>query len=390
MKVADLITDIRYGFTGSATQSRNGVGFIRVTDIDDYGRVDYLKVPGVSITDNEVKRYLLEDGDCIIARSGSVGKAHVYLSSNSKNVFASYLIRLRFDKAKINPKYFGAFTRSQIYWNQIDSNKQGGVQQNINTDGLSRIEIPLPDLKSQQKIAGILEKVDAARQKRKQANLLTEQFLQSAFLEMFGDPIRNEKGWEMKMVDQVVIKIISGWSAPSEQRLKQGNEIGVLKVSAVTYGVFKPEEHKAVLRENVKQNLVHPQKGDVLMTRANTREMVAACCVVDKDYNDLFLSDKHWKVIINRDFITADYFRYVIMSDSYHENLANKSTGTSGSMFNISKDKLLNSKFPLPPIRLQQKFSLLVEKVNQLRMKQNTSGQELENFFISLMQKYFG
>jgi type I restriction enzyme S subunit len=202
--------------------------------------------------------------------------------------------------------------------------------------------------------------------------------------------VKNEKGWEMKEINYFVHEIISGWSAQSEQRQKNKDEFGVLKVSAVTYGIFKPEEHKAVDKSSINKKLIHPLKGDVLMTRANTREMVAACCIVDKDYKDLFLSDKHWKIIFKPNKVTSEYFRFVIQSKSYHETLANKSTGTSGSMYNISKNKLLDTPFPLPPLPLQQKFAKIVEQVEQLRNKQRESEKQLDDLFQSMMQRYFG
>jgi type I restriction enzyme S subunit len=266
----------------------------------------------------------------------------------------------------------------------------GSTRVKLTKGDAMKMQIPFPDLKTQQKIAATLEQADTARQKRKQANQLTKQFLQSAFLEMFGDPVRNEKGWEVKKVKSFVSNIISGWSAPSENREKIKGEFGVLKVSAVTYGIFKPEENKAVTKEIVKQKMVHPMKGDVLMTRANTQEFVAACCIVEQDYNDLFLSDKHWKIEIDQQQIVPWYFKFVISSDSFHQVLANKSTGTGGSMFNISKDKLLNTNFSIPPMTEQKRFASLVEQTEKLRSKQRESELELENLFQSLMQRYFG
>ncbi|MFN8166805.1 MAG: restriction endonuclease subunit S [Bacteroidia bacterium] len=349
--------------------------YIQIEDLRNDFNLKYTDEVGVDVNENDV--VIAWDG----ANAGTIG-------FDLNGYIGSTLARLRIKNGNVHSKYLGWLLRGKF--NYLRSQCTGATIPHINKSVLEKISVPLPALKTQIKIASILEQADAARQKRKQANQLTEQFLQSVFLEMFGDPVRNEKGWEVKKISDFVKEIISGWSAQSEQRLKEKGEFGVLKVSAVTYGVFNPEEHKAVLKDSINRKLIYPLKGDVLMTRANTREMVAACCIVDKDYKDLFLSDKHWKVIFKPKMITAEYFRYVIMNNSYHEVLANKSTGTSGSMYNISKDKLLDTNFPLPPLPLQQKFASILEQVEQLRTKQRESEKELENLFGSLMQRYFG
>lgn len=265
----------------------------------------------------------------------------------------------------------------------------GGGQPNISATILKDVEIPLPDLAIQKEIAQILGEADIARQKRKAANALTDQFLQSTFLSMFGDPIENSHCWNKQQIWTFVNSIISGKSVQSEQRKKHRGEFGVLKVSAVTYGYFKPEEHKAIVNGFLPEEGIKPKKGDVLFSRANTKELVAATCIVDKDYDDLFLPDKLWKINLEVKKVHPVFFKYVLSHPSFRNKLSEKATGTSGSMFNISKEKLCEFDFPIPPIELQQKFASIVADTEQLRQKQKQSEMELENLFQSLLQKYF-
>lgn len=86
----------------------------------------------------------------------------------------------------------------------------GTAQPQITRQNLEKVLVPLPPLPIQKQIAAILEKADAAREKRRKANQLTEQFLQSAFLEMFGDPVTNPKGWEMTTLGNVLDLITYG------------------------------------------------------------------------------------------------------------------------------------------------------------------------------------
>jgi type I restriction enzyme S subunit len=92
-----------------------------------------------------------------------------------------------------------------FYLDQVKLAGKEGYQRNFKY--LKQVSIPLPPLPVQKQIAAILEQADAAREKRRQANKLTEQFLQSAFLEMFGDPVTNPKGWEKKKFADLVEKV---------------------------------------------------------------------------------------------------------------------------------------------------------------------------------------
>ncbi len=301
-----------------------------------------------------------------------------------------HVFLLRVDEKKLYSKYLFYHLYSDFGKNQILSDFRGSTVGGISRGFVEYINLPLPDLKTQKEIAHVLEQADKARQQRKAANGLTDQFLQSSFLSLFGDPVKNEKGWEMKKIGDFTPNILSGKSVQSESRLKEEDEYGVLKVSAVTYGIFKPKEHKAIINGFKPNDSITPKKGDILFSRANTKELVAATCIVDKDYPDLFLPDKLWKVNIDRTIVNEWFFKYVLSQQSYRNKLSEKATGTSGSMFNISKEKLIDFNFPIPPLSLQQQFAGIVAQAEQLRQKQRESERELENLFQGLLQRYFG
>ncbi|EKO3941930.1 restriction endonuclease subunit S [Vibrio fluvialis] len=87
---------------------------------------------------------------------------------------------------------------------------QGAAQTVINKDMINSLEIPLPTLAEQKHIAAILDKADAVRQKRKQVIELADEFLRSVFLDMFGDPVTNPKGWEQVPLSTLSDKILNG------------------------------------------------------------------------------------------------------------------------------------------------------------------------------------
>lgn len=258
---------------------------------------------------------------------------------------------------------------------------------------ISRIDIvealiPLPPLEEQKRIAQVLDKADRLRQKDRLLLQKYDQLLQSVFLYMFGDPVKNEKGWEITTVANVVETIVSGTSYGGEDRNLQEDELGVLKISAVTSGTFNPNEYKAVPKSLILKKTISPKKGDLLFSRANTRELVAATCIVDKDYPLLFLPDKLWKINL-KPTCNPFYFRFLLSHAEFRNGLTKTATGTSGSMLNISMEKLRQLELPLPDICTQNKFGKAVEKVEEVKSLHLRSSGHSVLLFQSLLQKAF-
>src|SRR5690606_18430000 len=152
-----------------------------------------------------------------------------------------------------------------------------------------------------------------------------------------------------KPVSQVIASVDAGWSANSEGRPSTENEYGVLKVSAVTSGRFRPEENKAVTEIPDGRTLVTPKRGDLLFSRANTRELVAATCVVEGDYPHLFLSDKLWRLTPCEGEASSLFLKQLFWNDGVRDRFRASSSGSSGSMLNISKEAMLKTLIPVPP-----------------------------------------
>lgn len=259
----------------------------------------------------------------------------------------------------------------------------------INKSRFQELEISLPPLEEQKRLATILDKASEIRRQRKQGIALTDELLRSTFLEMFGDPVTNPKGWEMKPLDKIIKNIEAGWSALGEDRQRQSGEWGVLKVSAVTSGYFKPTEHKAVSNPSFIKPPIIPSKGDLLFSRANTRELVAATCLVTNNYENLFLPDKLWRLTPEPQVALAEYLKFLFTESRYRAIIARKAHGTSGSMLNISQAKLLETFAPVPEKSLQERFAKIVWQIFDLQNKYNSAFNEANTMFNSLMQRAF-
>jgi type I restriction enzyme, S subunit len=289
---------------------------------------------------------------------------------------------------QINEEYLYFYLRT-IKQKLIDQGVGGG-QPNISGTILKKTNFPLVRLKDQTYIANILNKAEAMISQRKEGIRLLDELLKSTFLEMFGDPVRNEKGWQVFNLGKFVNKIIAGSSYGGEQKEELDiDELGVLKVSAVTSGIFNPKEFKAVKKKAIKGNIETPKKGDLLFSRANTKELVGATCIVDRDYPNLFLPDKLWKILLDEDEVNKHFINFLVKHRAFKSTLTKDATGTSGSMLNISMSKLKHVPFPKPPIQLQGKFADIVERTETIRTQFKTGLTELENLYASLSQRAF-
>lgn len=151
-------------------------------------------------------------------------------------------------------------------------------------------------------------------------------------------------------LSDIIGALESGVSVNAEERPAITNESGVLKVSAVTGGDFKPEENKVVTSTDELQRLsCSPRAGDILMTRANGSKDLVGCSVfIQKDYPNLFLPDKLWRIVLRDPThdLSAWLFQ-VLNSESVREEVINTASGSSG-MRNISKSVFLNIRVNRP------------------------------------------
>jgi type I restriction enzyme S subunit len=257
----------------------------------------------------------------------------------------------------------------------------------INRNDIARTQIPLPPLPEQRRIVEILREADELRRLRKQANEKTKQILPSLFQETFGEV---DDYWEECRLKDVIKKLSPGKSfAASSQPAREG-KIGVLKVSAVTQGVFKPEENKE-LPDNISFPTDYEvEDGDLIISRANTQELVGASAIARNPPRGLLRSDKLWKVVLHQESKINVYFLWVLLNiPKVRQKISNSSTGTSSSMRNISQDKFLHIQVKLPPKPLRDEFEEKVRLLWEQNDDQANSANKLDSLFQSLLIQAF-
>ena len=265
----------------------------------------------------------------------------------------------------------------------------GATRQKLTQTAMRQMMIPYRNMTEQLQIADEINQVIRLIDKRKEELSLLDQLVKSRFIEMFGDPEKNPFGWDMSTIGVLISSCEAGWSGNGSQREKKDGEIAVLKVSAVTKGYFIPDECKVLDDQSNIKKYVFPQEGDLLFSRANTREMVGATAVITQNYPEYILPDKLWRIRFV-DATNVWYMKYILSSKSIRAIFASVSTGTSGSMFNVSMEKFKSIAVPLPPLELQEQFAVFVTQTDKSKLEVEKSLKQLEILKKSLMQQYFG
>jgi type I restriction enzyme S subunit len=234
-----------------------------------------------------------------------------------------------------------------------------------------------------------LDAADALKRKDQELLKKYDELAQAIFIDMFGDPVKNEKGWEVKKLGDLIKSIQAGSSYNGEDKKLDEDEFGVLKVSAVTLGKFRSDQYKAVKKSSITKDQIFVQKGDFLFSRANTRELVGATCIVDHDYNHLFLPDKIWKINFKNEECNITFIKSVLSQKSIRYELNKTATGTSGSMLNISMEKLKNLSVVIPPINIQNNYEKMYSSLQKVQDLSGDASINSNDLFQALIQKAF-
>ncbi|MBR4289379.1 MAG: restriction endonuclease subunit S [Oscillospiraceae bacterium] len=308
----------------------------------------------------------------------AIAGCEMYCNQGFKNLICS---------EHINPRYLYWFlTCNTEYLNSLG---RGATFKEISKEIVSNIEIPLPPIETQVEISEKFEKISELIALRKEQLAKLDQLVKSRFIELFGDPVNNEMHWEKVPLSVCVESIDNGKSFVCDSVAREGEWPAILKLSAATYGFYRPEENKAVLDETQFVEDVAVRVGDLLFTRKNTPELVGMCAYVYDTPSNLMMPDLIFR-LNTTERCNKIFLWKLINHDLFRGCIQAIATGSAKSMSNISKERLLNLEVILPPIKVQKQFAAFVEQTDKLKLTIQSSLDKLEVLKKSLMQEYFG
>jgi len=369
------------------------IPYLRVANVQQR-YLDLSEVLEIGATESEIRDLALKTGDVLLNEGGDrdkLGRGWVWEGQIPLCIHQNHVFRARAKADLVDPYYLSYWANTEQARNYfIKSGKQTTNLASISKSNLSNLPVPLPPLPEQRRIAAILDQAEALRAKRRAALSKLKILAQSIFIEMFGDLFAKSQPWPFGPVSRFVDGFESGKNLVADDQEDQASQYRVLKISAVTSLEYRPSESKALPAEYLppKSHLV--RMGDLLFSRANTADLIGATVLVDSTPANLVLPDKLWRVVWNPSNPTDPHWALALFrSAKFRQEIGKRATGTSGSMKNISQEKVLSIEIALPPIDLQRAFGEKFRSIERLIKQHRGALEKSDALFASLQHRAF-
>lgn len=383
MILSELMTQVR-GLTYSKKDSTDEYeeGKIAVLRAGNIYESQLLEKDYVFVPKNLVKeKQYLKRGDILIAASSGsievVGKAAM-VTKNMDASFGAFCKVLRPDKAKVDLHYFKHFFETDYYKRTIKSLAEGANINNLKSEHFDNLNIPLPPLEEQKKIGAILDAADVYRQKTKALIEKYHQLTQSLFMDMFGDPVTNPKGWDYRKLSDISRYFIGLTYKPENVHSK-----GIIVLRSSNVQDFKLSFDDIVrVSLGVKEKLLVKPNDILMCTRNGSAKLVGKVALIGHEEEPMTFG-------AFMTIIRSDYYMYLMSyfkSPGFRRQIV---TGATTTVNQITKNMLDRVELPLPPMRFQEHFAEKVAQIENQKQQAEASLVKAEELFNSLLQRAF-
>ena len=377
------VIDVRDGTHATPKYIPQGIPLITSKNLKK-GVIDFSDACCISNKDHEEikRRSRVDRGDIIMAMIGTIGNPVIVQESREFSI--KNIALFKFGNSQVLNEYFYYLLHSSSLANQLLTESLGVTQKFVSLQVLRDLKIPLPPLEEQKRIAAIARKCDRLRRTRRFTQQLSDTYLQSVFLEMFGDPATNPKGWDNGTIGNVLASSQYGTSQKSNSEksgypiLGMGNLTysGNLNLSSFAYVNLSKKEFKEL-------KLI---PGDVIFNRTNSTELVGKTA--------------HWN--LNLDAVAASYlvrlrlensvnpdFFVALLNSNYFKLLFQKRCKKAVGQSNISPTLLKEFPMLIPPLPLQEQFAQIIQQFQRLRTQQREADRQSEHLFQTVLHRAF-
>ncbi|MCO8041696.1 restriction endonuclease subunit S [Acinetobacter bohemicus] len=343
---------------------------------------------------DQYKGFLLKDGDLVIAMTDLANDPKLLgvptlVQTDGRNILLNQRVGKLIikDSSKVDNKYLQHVLndpKTREYYRKFAS---GGLQINLGKTDLLNVEIPLPPLAEQRRIASILDQADELRQKRQQAIEKLDQLLQATFIDMFGDPVSNPKGWQIEPLKNNILHANNGLS----RRRKELENVGdiVLRLQDVHYdGIHFDKELNRISLDDSEKKRFSVDEGDILFIRVNGNPEYVGRSAVFSGYKEpIFHNDHLIRIKLSERYI-PNFLSYCFNTPQ-GKNIISKQIKTSAGQHTVSQGGIEIMKFYIPPIKLQEQWANLYLKIEDQKKKLNEQLDMQNQLFSSLQNQAF-
>ncbi len=336
---------------------------------------------------NQLVRHIAIPGDVVIAKMAEpVARSAIVTNNFSEYVIVADCVKMTANLGLVNLNYLVWAINSDRVRINAELVSTGTTRIRINLGELQKLKIPFPSMAEQEAIADFLDhetaKIDALIEKQQRLIGLLKEKRQAVIshavtkglnpnapmkdsgVEWLGEVPAH---WRLMRIKHLISVFEQGWSPQCDSRPAEGSEFGVLKVGCVNGGVFNPEENKALPPELEPQIQYTLKKGDLLISRANTRELAGSAAVVNSDFDKLILCDKLYRLRFLFD-VNPQLISFYLSIPPVRQQIELGTSGASDSMQNISQSVIRDLFVLVPP---ETEANLLVAEIGNKISKFN-------------------
>ncbi|MDC4674258.1 restriction endonuclease subunit S [Acinetobacter baumannii] len=389
---AELLSDAEIFVDGDWVESKDqdpdgDVRLIQLADIGDGFYIDKSSRFLNSDTAKRLKCTYLKEGDVLVARMPDpLGRACIFPKHDMPCVTVVDVCIIRPNLKKIDNKWLMYSINSPIIRRRINEYITGTTRQRISRGNLSKIKISVPPLAEQRRIASILDKADELRKKRQQAIEKLDQLLHATFIDMFGDPVSNPKGWDVYKLKSLTSKIGSGSTPKGGDSSYKNDGISLIRSLNIYDGEFSYKNLAFIDQEQAnKLKNVILQPNDVLLNI--TGASVARCCIVPKEVLPARVN-QHVSILRIKENVIPEFLEALLISKPMKLHLL-KISGAGATREALTKLQLQELEIIVPPLEIQNEFLLKLKIIKSLININLKQLNELDNLFISIQNQAF-
>ena len=380
VKIGDVCTVERGGsprpIDKFITDDPNGINWIKIGDATDSMYIT--ETAQKIIPEGMKKSRYVQPGDFLLSNSMSFGRPYILKIDGC--IHDGWLV-LRDNGGVFDKRFLYYYLSSPSTYQKFKNMAVGGVVNNLNSDMVRGVTVPIPKMEEQIEIVQTLDNASNLIFLRKQQLAKLDELVKARFVEMFGDPNDNPKGYSKKQLKDTC-RVITGNTPSRAVSEYYGEHIEWIKTDNIVSGLLNPTTATESLSEKGMAVSRTVESGAILMVCiAGSIASIGRVCVTDR------------KVSFNQQInaiVPSDYnilFLYVMLQISKEYLVDEINMALKGI---LSKSKLEEKTFYVPPIELQEQFAAFVEQIDKSKVAVQKALDEAQLLFDSLMQKYFG
>lgn len=326
-------------------------------------------------------------GDVLFAKMQDTLKVVMIDKQNVNNIYSTGFFVIE-PKDNVKSKFLYWLFNSNSFNEQKDKNCKGATQKALNNEGLSKITIKkLPSLEEQEEIIKKLDKIEEIIDIRKKQTEELDELIKSQFVEMFGNPVLNEKQWKFDLFGNLG----SFKNGMNFNKSDKGYKIRFLGVGDFNKGsIINNVELLDIINLNEKPSKEYMLVDkDIIFVRSNgSKELVGRSTLIDGIKDEITYSGFCIRYRNETEKLNIRYLIELFQNKEFFAYLKKDSRGAN--INNINQQMLSNLKIILPPIELQNQFAEIVQQIDKQKFEIQKSLEEIQKLQESLMNKYFG